>query len=85
MTDENDSGRPTPTPGARAPLTLKPRLGGAVSSGMVKQSFSHGRSKTVVVETKRRRMDAPGVGPAASGCGMGAGATAAADGCASEG
>ena len=65
MTDENDSGRPTPTPGARAPLTLKPRLGGAVSSGMVKQSFSHGRSKTVVVETKRRRMDAPGVGPAA--------------------
>jgi len=30
---------------------------------MVKQSFSHGRSKTVVVETKRRRVDAPGVGP----------------------
>ncbi len=64
MTDENDSGRPSPTPGARAPLTLKPRMGGAVSAGMVKQSFSHGRSKTVVVETKRRRVDAPGVGPA---------------------
>src|ERR1700749_4053713 len=46
-------------PGGRAPLTLKPR-GGAVSSGTVKQSFSHGRSKTVVVETKRRRVDAPG-------------------------
>ncbi|HEY2179819.1 MAG TPA: translation initiation factor IF-2 N-terminal domain-containing protein, partial [Caulobacteraceae bacterium] len=61
MTDENDSGRPSSTPGGRAPLTLKPRtLGGAVSSGMVKQSFSHGRSKTVVVETKRRRVDAPG-------------------------
>jgi len=65
MTDENDSGRPTPAPGGRAPLTLKPRIGGAVSSGMVKQSFSHGRSKTVVVETKRRRVDAPGAAPAA--------------------
>ena len=64
MTDENDSGRPSPTPGARAPLTLKPRLGGSVSSGLVKQSFSHGRSKTVVVETKRRRADAPGPSPA---------------------
>jgi translation initiation factor IF-2 len=61
MTDENDSGRPSSTPGGRTPLSLKPRtLGGAVSSGMVKQSFSHGRSKTVVVETKRRRVDAPG-------------------------
>lgn len=38
----------------RAPLTLKPRVGGNVSTGTVKQSFSHGRSKTVVVETKRR-------------------------------
>jgi translation initiation factor IF-2 len=60
MTDENDSGRPSSAPGVRAPLTLKPRLSGAVSSGMVKQSFSHGRTKTVVVETKRRRVDAPG-------------------------
>ena len=55
MSDANDNdGRS----GGRAPLTLKPR-GGAVSSGTVKQSFSHGRSKTVVVETKRRRVDAP--------------------------
>ncbi|HEX7801053.1 MAG TPA: translation initiation factor IF-2 associated domain-containing protein, partial [Asticcacaulis sp.] len=38
----------------RAPLTLKPRAAGNVASGTVKQSFSHGRSKTVVVETKRR-------------------------------
>ncbi|HEY1926351.1 MAG TPA: translation initiation factor IF-2 [Caulobacteraceae bacterium] len=61
MTDENDNNRPAGSgaPGSRAPLTLKPRTGGAVSSGMVKQSFSHGRSKTVVVETKRRRVDAP--------------------------
>ena len=55
MTDENEN-RPT-----RAPLTLKPRAGGSVSTGTVKQSFSHGRTKTVVVETKRPRMGAPNV------------------------
>ena len=63
MSDANDNEN---RPGGRAPLTLKPR-GAAVSSGTVKQSFSHGRSKTVVVETKRRRVDAPPVatsGPA---------------------
>jgi translation initiation factor IF-2 len=63
MSDANDNEN---RPGGRAPLTLKPRAG-AVSSGTVKQSFSHGRSKTVVVETKRRRVDAPPVatsGPA---------------------
>ncbi len=82
MTDENDNNR-SPTDGAsagagaRAPLTLKPRSPGAVSAGMIKQSFSHGRSKTVVVETKRRRdmpmpaapapsRPAPEPGPAAS-------------------
>jgi translation initiation factor IF-2 len=59
MSDANDNEN---RPGGRAPLTLKPRAG-AVSSGTVKQSFSHGRSKTVVVETKRRRVDGP---PAAS-------------------
>ena len=59
MTDDNEKSPGTPTSGGRAPLTLKPRATGAVSSGMVKQSFSHGRTKTVVVETKRRRVDAP--------------------------
>ncbi len=63
MSDENDNGRNNP--GGRAPLTLKPRAG-AVSSGTVKQSFSHGRSKTVVVETKRRRVDGPPVPAAAA-------------------
>ena len=53
MTDENEN-RPS-----RAPLTLKPRTGSSVSTGTVKQSFSHGRSKTVVVETKRARVGAP--------------------------
>ncbi|MDO9336959.1 MAG: translation initiation factor IF-2 associated domain-containing protein, partial [Caulobacter sp.] len=48
MSDENDN-RP-----GRPPITLKPRTG-SVSAGVVKQSFSHGRTKTVVVETKRQR------------------------------
>jgi len=53
MSEDNNNGR--------KPLTLKPRTGGSVSSGTVKQSFSHGRTKTVVVETKRARPhQAPG-------------------------
>nr|MEA2797347.1 translation initiation factor [Phenylobacterium sp.] len=61
MSDENNNGR-TPAPGGRQPLTLKPRGAGSVSAGTVKQSFSHGRSKTVVVETKRARTHLPGGG-----------------------
>ena len=34
-------------------------LGGAPRSGSVKQSFSHGRTHAVVVETKRKRVVAP--------------------------
>ncbi len=60
MTDENDTSRDSGAPQGRAPLILKPLSSGAVSAGVVKQSFSHGRSKTVVVETKRRRLDVPG-------------------------
>ncbi len=59
MSDENDNGRQSPQ--GRTPLTLKPRAG-SVSAGVVKQSFSHGRSKTVVVETKRARTHAPAGG-----------------------
>ncbi|KAF0186940.1 MAG: translation initiation factor IF-2 [Hyphomonadaceae bacterium] len=54
MTDnnENDSGEPQ----QRKPLSLNRNLG----SGVVRQSFSHGRSKTVVVEVKKKRgLDAP--------------------------
>ncbi|WP_156467379.1 translation initiation factor IF-2 associated domain-containing protein, partial [Phenylobacterium sp. CCH9-H3] len=54
MSEDNNNGR--------KPLTLKPRTGGSVSSGTVKQSFSHGRTKTVVVETKRARPHAAGGG-----------------------
>src|SRR5579872_5275515 len=61
--NDNENGRGS---GGRAPLTLKPRQG-AVSAGTVKQSFSHGRSKTVVVETKRRRVDGPGATQAGLG------------------
>ncbi|MGQ2992045.1 translation initiation factor IF-2 associated domain-containing protein, partial [Brevundimonas sp.] len=62
MSDENDktnegqsnaTGAPSTT-GPRAPLSLKPRATGSVATGTVRQSFSHGRTKTVVVETKRR-------------------------------
>ena len=34
-------------------------LGGTPRSGSVKQSFSHGRTKSVVVETKRKRVVVP--------------------------
>ncbi len=42
--------------------------GGAPRSGQVKQSFSHGRTKSVLVETKRKRVVVPtAVKPAAAG------------------
>ena len=41
-----------PKLGARAPLGIKR----TVETGKVKQSFSHGRSNTVVVEVKKRRI-----------------------------
>ncbi|MDB6452663.1 translation initiation factor IF-2 [Falsirhodobacter sp. 20TX0035] len=44
-------------------------LGGAPRSGSVKQSFSHGRTKSVLVETKRKRVVVPK--PAASGSAAG--------------
>ncbi len=37
-------------------------LGGAPRSGQVKQSFSHGRTHAVVVETKRKRVVVPAAG-----------------------
>ncbi|MEL6359523.1 MAG: translation initiation factor IF-2 [Pseudomonadota bacterium] len=63
----------------RKPLSVR-----RTETGAVKQSFSHGRSKTVVVETKRRRVLSPkkADGEAASGATGGAsggGAAKAAD------
>mgnify|MGYP000925275920 FL=1 len=46
MTDTKDTDNT-----GRRPLTLK-----RADSGTVKQSFSHGRSKQVVVETKKKRV-----------------------------
>jgi translation initiation factor IF-2 len=68
MSDTKDTGKP----GGRKPLTVS-RTG---SSGTVKQTFSHGRSKQVVVETKKRRT----VGAPAPKSGSGAAAKAAAAG-----
>ncbi|MEH6772753.1 MAG: translation initiation factor IF-2 [Cereibacter changlensis] len=41
-------------------------LGGTPRSGQVKQSFSHGRTKSVLVETKRKRVVVPKPGVAGS-------------------
>ncbi|MEI9996020.1 MAG: translation initiation factor IF-2 [Rhizomicrobium sp.] len=51
MSDTNDT---TKKPGGRTPLTLK-----KVETSTVKQSFSHGRTKAVVVEKKRTLGPAP--------------------------
>src|SRR6478609_11302360 len=63
-----------------SPKTLS--LKRSVEQGMVRQSFSHGRSKAVVVETVKRRAATPGqvekpVQPAASAAPRGAAAPAA--------
>jgi translation initiation factor IF-2 len=60
MSDTNENDK---KPGApRRPLTL-----GKPSGGVVRQSFSHGRSNTVVVEKKKRRLvGAPGGGGASA-------------------
>ena len=42
-------------------------LGGTPRSGQVKQSFSHGRTKSVVVETKRKRVMVPASKPGVAG------------------
>jgi len=57
MSDSNDQDNS----GGRKPLTVVRK-----TSGTVKQSFSHGRSKQVVVETKKRRPVTAG-GPPAPG------------------
>jgi translation initiation factor IF-2 len=61
--------------------TLGVRGGGGPRSGNVKQSFSHGRTKNVVVETKRKRIVKPKPGAAAPAPG---GAKAGAPGSASK-
>ena len=57
----SDTDNDKPKLGMRAPLGIKR----TVETGKVKQSFSHGRSNTVIVETKKARVfRKPGEGPA---------------------
>lgn len=53
-------------------------LRGGPRSGNVKQSFSHGRTKNVVVETKRKRVVVPKPSVATSGAGAGGNKSSAA-------
>ncbi|WP_420392448.1 translation initiation factor IF-2 [Acuticoccus sp.] len=59
MSETNDTGEQA---GGRK-STLSLRRGG-VEKGTVRQSFSHGRTKSVVVEKKKRRVVVPGQGEA---------------------
>ena len=57
MTEQKDQTDKTARVGARKPLTLQK----TVESGHVRQNFSHGRSKSVVVEKKKsRKLGPPG-------------------------
>jgi translation initiation factor IF-2 len=56
MTDTKDTDRKDGT--GRKPLTLNR----SVSAGTVKQSFSHGRQKSVLVEVKKKRANVPEAG-----------------------
>jgi translation initiation factor IF-2 len=53
---ENDTDDKKLSVNTKKTLTLR---GGGVSQGTVRQSFSHGRSKSVVVETRKRRISKP--------------------------
>ncbi len=57
MTETKDSGEKTIRGGGRKPLSLAR----TVESGHVRQNFSHGRSKSVVVEKRKtRKLNTPG-------------------------
>jgi translation initiation factor IF-2 len=59
MSDTNNSGEKTLGAGPSKTLHLKR----PVEQGMVRQSFSHGRTKAVVVEKVKRRVTGPGEAP----------------------
>ena len=61
MSETKDTADKPLTTGGRKPLSLQR----TVESGHVRQSFSHGRSKSVVVEKRKtRKLAAPGAAPA---------------------
>src|SRR3989442_7277013 len=67
MTETKDTGEKTLSVNPTKTLTLKR----GVEQGVVRQSFSHGRSKAVVVEKVKRRALAPGEARAAEPVGGG--------------
>jgi translation initiation factor IF-2 len=62
MTDSKNTGDKTLTVAPKKTLGLKPR---GVERDVVRQSFSHGRTNTVQVERKKRRITLPGEKPEA--------------------
>ena len=56
MADTKTPDGKTLSVGGKSTLSLKPRT----ETGVVRQSFSHGRSKQVVVEVKKRRIGGDG-------------------------
>ncbi|MFD0935383.1 translation initiation factor IF-2 associated domain-containing protein, partial [Methylobacterium trifolii] len=61
MSDTNNPGDKTLTKTPAKPLSLKR----PIEAGTVRQSFSHGRTKQVVVETVKRRVIGAAPAPAA--------------------
>jgi len=58
MNDTKSTGEKTLHVDVKKTLTLKPKTD--TTNSVVRQSFSHGRSKTVLVETKKKRILKPG-------------------------
>jgi translation initiation factor IF-2 len=63
MSDTKSGDDKTLSVNVKKTLSLKPA---GVTQGTVRQSFSHGRTKQVVVETKKRKFPLPGEKPAAA-------------------
>src|SRR5438045_6555215 len=65
MTETKHPGEKTLSVSSTKTLTLKR----GIEQGVVRQSFSHGRSKAVVVEKVKRRISAPGESKTAEAAG----------------
>ncbi len=61
MSDTKSDDDKTLSVNVKKTLSLKPA---GVTQGTVRQNFSHGRTKQVVVETKKRKFPLPGEKPA---------------------
>ena len=62
MNETSNTDKPVSAPPPKSTLHLKR----PVEQGTVRQSFSHGRSKAVVVEKVKRRVPGPGESPPAA-------------------